>query len=68
MIFESTFYPGLTEEVCIPIIEKESKGKVNIDFLCGYSPERINPGDKQHRLDNIIKVTSGSNSVNQNVM
>ena len=63
VIFESTFYPGLTEEVCIPIIEKESKGKVNIDFLCGYSPERINPGDKERSIGKIIKLTSGMDEV-----
>ena len=60
VIFESTVYPGATEEVCVPIIERESGLKFNIDFFAGYSPERINPGDKQHRLDTIKKVTSGS--------
>ncbi len=59
-IFESTVYPGATEEVCVPIIEKESGLRFNVDFFVGYSPERINPGDKQHRLESIIKVTSGS--------
>jgi UDP-N-acetyl-D-galactosamine dehydrogenase len=59
-IFESTVYPGATEEVCVPIIERESGLKFNIDFFAGYSPERINPGDKQHRLETITKVTSGS--------
>ncbi|MGH8126634.1 MAG: nucleotide sugar dehydrogenase, partial [Rhodanobacteraceae bacterium] len=59
-IFESTVYPGATEEVCVPIIERESGLKFNEDFYAGYSPERINPGDKQHRLDTIRKVTSGS--------
>ena len=59
-IFESTVYPGATEEVCVPIIERESGLKFNQDFYAGYSPERINPGDKQHRLDTILKVTSGS--------
>ncbi|MCM8525445.1 MAG: nucleotide sugar dehydrogenase, partial [Lentisphaeraceae bacterium] len=53
-------YPGATEEVCVPILEKESGMKFNEDFFGGYSPERINPGDKQHRLVNILKVTSGS--------
>lgn len=62
VIYESTVYPGATEEVCVPILEKESGLKFNIDFFCGYSPERINPGDKQHRLPNIVKVTSGSTS------
>ncbi len=60
IIFESTVYPGATEEVCVPILEKFSKKIFNIDFFCGYSPERINPGDKKYRLNNIIKVTSGS--------
>ncbi len=59
-IFESTVYPGATEEVCVPIIEKESGLRFNQDFYAGYSPERINPGDKQHRLESIMKVTSGS--------
>lgn len=59
-IFESTVYPGCTEEVCVPIIEKTSGLKFNEDFYAGYSPERINPGDKEHRVNNIIKVTSGS--------
>ncbi len=60
VIFESTVYPGATEEVCVPIIERESGLKYNVDFFAGYSPERINPGDKQHRLPSIVKVTSGS--------
>ena len=60
VIYESTVYPGCTEEVCVPILEKESGLKYNEDFYCGYSPERINPGDKQHRLPTIKKVTSGS--------
>ncbi|TAN06015.1 MAG: Vi polysaccharide biosynthesis UDP-N-acetylglucosamine C-6 dehydrogenase TviB [Rhodanobacteraceae bacterium] len=60
VVFESTVYPGATEEVCVPIIEQESGLKFNQDFFAGYSPERINPGDKQHRLDTIKKVTSGS--------
>ncbi|NLW96327.1 MAG: nucleotide sugar dehydrogenase [Xanthomonadaceae bacterium] len=59
-IFESTVYPGATEEVCVPIIERESGLRYNEDFYAGYSPERINPGDKEHRLENILKVTSGS--------
>ena len=59
-IFESTVYPGATEEVCVPIIERESGLVFNHDFHAGYSPERINPGDKQHRLETIMKVTSGS--------
>jgi len=60
VIYESTVYPGCTEEICIPILEEVSKLKRNIDFYYGYSPERINPGDKCHRLSDIIKVTSGS--------
>jgi UDP-N-acetyl-D-galactosamine dehydrogenase len=60
VIYESTVYPGATEEVCIPILEKHSGLKLNQDFFAGYSPERINPGDKQHRLPTIKKVTSGS--------
>ncbi len=62
VIYESTVYPGCTEEDCVPILEKFSGLKFNVDFFCGYSPERINPGDKQHRLPTIKKVTSGSNS------
>ena len=61
VIFESTVYPGCTNEECIPIIEKESKLTLNDDFLCGYSPERINPGDKDRTLKNITKIVSGSN-------
>jgi len=60
VVFESTVYPGCTEEVCVPIIEQHSGLKFNQDFFAGYSPERINPGDKQHRVHNIIKITSGS--------
>lgn len=60
VIFESTVFPGATEEICVPILEKFSGGKFNVDFFCGYSPERINPGDKEHRLPNIKKITSGS--------
>lgn len=60
VIYESTVYPGVTEEVCVPILEKQSGLKFNKDFYCGYSPERINPGDKDHRLTLIKKVTSGS--------
>lgn len=60
VIYESTVYPGATEEVCIPIIEKLSGLSYNKDFYAGYSPERINPGDKEHRVTNILKVTSGS--------
>lgn len=60
VIYESTVYPGCTEEDCVPILEQMSGLKFNVDFFCGYSPERINPGDKSHRLPNIKKVTSGS--------
>jgi UDP-N-acetyl-D-galactosamine dehydrogenase len=60
VIYESTVYPGCTEEVCVPVLEKVSGLKFNVDFFCGYSPERINPGDKQHRVTTIKKVTSGS--------
>ncbi|MEQ9402629.1 MAG: Vi polysaccharide biosynthesis UDP-N-acetylglucosamine C-6 dehydrogenase TviB [Cyclobacteriaceae bacterium] len=60
VIYESTVYPGCTEEECVPILERESGLAFNIDFFCGYSPERINPGDKVHRLTSIKKVTSGS--------
>ena len=60
VIFESTVYPGCTEEYCVPIMERESGLKFNVDFFAGYSPERINPGDKQHRLPTIRKITSGS--------
>ena len=60
VIYESTVYPGATEEVCVPLLEKYSGLTFNRDFYCGYSPERINPGDKQHRLPTIRKVTSGS--------
>tara|TARA_B100000900_G_scaffold410177_1_gene427486 strand:+ start:880 stop:2181 length:1302 start_codon:yes stop_codon:yes gene_type:complete len=60
VIYESTVYPGATEEICVPILEKVSSLKYNINFFVGYSPERINPGDKAHSLTNIMKVTSGS--------
>lgn len=60
VIYESTVYPGVTEEVCVPILEATSGFTYNKDFFCGYSPERINPGDKTHRLPSIVKVTSGS--------
>jgi UDP-N-acetyl-D-galactosamine dehydrogenase len=60
VIYESTVYPGCTEEDCVPVLEKYSGLKFNQDFFCGYSPERINPGDKEHRVTNIKKVTSGS--------
>ena len=60
VVYESTVYPGATEEYCVPLLEKTSGLKLNEDFFVGYSPERINPGDKLHRLSSIIKVTSGS--------
>ena len=60
VIYESTVYPGATEEVCVPVLEKYSGLVFNKDFYCGYSPERINPGDKEHRLPSIRKITSGS--------
>ena len=60
VVYESTVYPGATEEVCIPVLEKVSGLKFNTDFFAGYSPERINPGDKLHRVTNILKITSGS--------
>lgn len=62
VIYESTVFPGCTEEVCVPVLEQVAGLKYNIDFFCGYSPERINPGDKEHRLPTIKKVTSGSNA------
>ena len=60
VIYESTVYPGATEEICVPILERESGLRFNADFFAGYSPERINPGDKDHRVTSILKVTSGS--------
>lgn len=60
VVYESTVYPGATEEVCIPVLEANSKLVFNKDFYAGYSPERINPGDKEHRVTNILKVTAGS--------
>jgi UDP-N-acetyl-D-galactosamine dehydrogenase len=62
VIYESTVYPGATEEVCLPILEKKSKLKLNKDFYLGYSPERINPGDKLRKIKDIVKITSGSNA------
>jgi len=60
VIYESTVYPGVTEDECVPVLEKHSGLKFNVDFFCGYSPERINPGDKKHTVTKILKVTSGS--------
>lgn len=59
VVYESTVYPGVTEDVCVPVLEKESGLKCGVDFKIGYSPERINPGDKVHRLENIVKIVSG---------
>jgi len=61
VIYESTVYPGVTEEICVPILEAKSGLSFNKEFFCGYSPERINPGDKEHRISTVKKVTSGSN-------
>lgn len=63
IIFESTVYPGATEEICVPILEKKSQFQLNYDFFVGYSPERINPGDKNHGISDIKKVTSGSSEL-----
>ncbi len=60
VVYESTVYPGTTEEICVPVLERVSGLRFNEDFYCGYSPERINPGDREHRLETIVKVTSGS--------
>ena len=59
VIYESTVYPGATEEICVPVLEQCSGLTYQKDFFCGYSPERINPGDKTHRLENVRKITSG---------
>ena len=59
VVFESTVYPGVTEKICVPILEEESGLKCGVDFKVGYSPERINPGDKVHRLESIVKIVSG---------
>ena len=61
VIYESTVFPGCTEEICIPILEKSSKLKYNSDFFCGYSPERINPSDREHTFTSVTKIVSGSN-------
>jgi len=60
IVYESTVYPGATEEICIPILEKESGYQFGSDFTVGYSPERVNPGDKEHTIENIVKVVAGS--------
>ena len=61
VIYESTVFPGCTEDICVPILSNESTLTYNKDFFCGYSPERVNPGDKVHRIENIKKIVSGSN-------
>ena len=68
VVFESTVYPGVTEDVCIPILEKESGLKCGVDFKIGYSPERINPGDKVHRLETITKIVSGMDDVTLDIV
>tara|TARA_Y100000389_G_scaffold205060_1_gene262582 strand:- start:6987 stop:8267 length:1281 start_codon:yes stop_codon:yes gene_type:complete len=68
IIYESTVYPGCIEEVCVPTLEKFSKLKFNQDFFCGYSPERINPGDKNHTISNIKKITAGSTPAIANII
>ena len=68
VVFESTVYPGVTEDVCVPILEKESGLKCGVDFKIGYSPERINPGDKVHRLETIVKIVSGMDAETLNTV
>ena len=68
VVFESTVYPGVTRDICVPIIEKISKMSLNKDFYVGYSPERINPGDKKHKVSDIVKVVSGSNKFSVNII
>jgi UDP-N-acetyl-D-galactosamine dehydrogenase len=68
VVYESTVYPGVTEEICIPILERESGLKCGVDFKIGYSPERINPGDKVHRLETIVKVVSGMDEESLNII
>ncbi len=68
VVYESTVYPGVTEEICIPILEEESGLKAGVDFKVGYSPERINPGDKVHRLETIVKVVSGMDDVSLDII
>ena len=68
VVYESTVFPGATEEICVPILEKESGLVFNEDFFCGYSPERINPGDKKHTLTDIVKITSGSTQFSANLI
>ena len=68
VIFESTVYPGATEEICVPVLEEISGLEYNNDFFCGYSPERINPGDKKHTISEIVKITSGSTEEIANIV
>jgi UDP-N-acetyl-D-galactosamine dehydrogenase len=68
VIYESTVYPGVTEDECVPVIEKHSNLKFNVDFFAGYSPERINPGDKEHTVTKILKITSGSTKETANTV
>ena len=68
VVYESTVFPGCTEEICVPILEKFSGLSFNLDFFCGYSPERINPGDKQRTLTNIKKIVSGSNDITREIL
>ena len=68
VVYESTVYPGVTEEICAPILEQESGLKCGVDFKIGYSPERINPGDKKHRLSNIVKIVSGMDEETLNII
>jgi UDP-N-acetyl-D-galactosamine dehydrogenase len=68
VVFESTVYPGVTEEICVPILERQSRMKCGVGFKVGYSPERINPGDKEHRLETIVKVVSGMDGESLNII
>ena len=68
VVYESTVYPGVTEEICVPILERESGLKCGVDFKVGYSPERINPGDKVHRLNTIVKIVSGQDEETLNII
>lgn len=68
VVFESTVYPGVTEEICVPILERQSGMKCGVGFKVGYSPERINPGDKEHRLETIVKVVSGMDGESLNII
>lgn len=68
VVYESTVFPGCTEEICVPLLENGSGLKLNKNFYCGYSPERINPGDKEHRITTILKVTSGSNEYSAGIV